>query len=64
MERARFPGCELEGANFSGANLSFADFRTATGLAFVPERVKLKKTQIELEAMLTLAVKLGLKVSL
>lgn len=63
LKKARFTGSQLEGASFNGANLRQADFTRATGVLFDPKQVQLEQTKIELDALLSMASALGLKVS-
>lgn len=62
LKKATLHGCQLDGANFNGADLTQADFTRATGLALLPQHVRLKGTRIEMEVLLRMAVDLGLKV--
>jgi fluoroquinolone resistance protein len=63
LKKARFHGTKLEGASFTGADLERADFSRATGLVLHPQRVRLKQTVVEMDAVLRLATELGLKVA-
>jgi fluoroquinolone resistance protein len=63
LKGAKFQGCRLDGTNFNGADLTQADFTGATGLALLPQHVRLKGTVIELDALLRMARDLGLEVA-